>query len=97
MQLILIEGVADRDWGITFSVVNGRINKQKFLSDPYFTQKVISGILATLFAIKTLSQGQLIAVGESQRKRSKDLPRELYSKHTQGKTPHCHSYTHSCR
>jgi len=32
----LLEGVADRDWGIAFSVVNGRINKQKFLSDLYF-------------------------------------------------------------
>ena len=42
---ILLEGVADRDWGIAFSVVNGRINKQKFLSDLYFTQKVSSLIL----------------------------------------------------
>ena len=33
---VLLEGVADRDWGIAFSVVNGRINKQKFLSDLYF-------------------------------------------------------------
>ena len=36
---ILLEGVADRDWGIAFSFVNGRINKQKFLRDLYFTQK----------------------------------------------------------
>jgi hypothetical protein len=25
---LLLEGVADRDWGISFSVVNSRINKQ---------------------------------------------------------------------
>jgi len=29
----LVEGVADRDWGITFSNGNGSINKQKLFSD----------------------------------------------------------------
>jgi len=36
---ILLEGVADRDWGIAFSVVNGRINKQKLFSDLLFYKK----------------------------------------------------------
>ena len=38
-QNILLEGVADRDWGIAFSVVNGRINKGICLSDLFILQK----------------------------------------------------------
>jgi hypothetical protein len=36
---ILLEGVADRDWGIAFSVVNGRINKGICFSDLFILQK----------------------------------------------------------
>ena len=36
---VLLEGVADRDWGIAFSVVNDRINKGKFVSDLFIFTK----------------------------------------------------------
>ena len=40
----LLEGVADRDWGIAFSVVNGRINKQKLFSDLLLRYYIISSV-----------------------------------------------------
>ena len=59
---LLLEGVADRDWGITFSVVNGRINKQKFLSDLYFYKlwALLSTFTLTRFGILDIQIGQLI-------------------------------------
>ena len=59
---LLLEGVADRDWGITFSDGNGSINKQKLFSDLLFYKKwaLLSTFTLTRFWDPRRQKGQLI-------------------------------------